>query len=349
MKLMIMEYEFLYLVLGLIAALFIAWNLGANDAANPTNTAVGAGALTLRKALILFSIFAAIGALAQGYMVMKTIGKGVVKDVDPLGALIASLAAGVWIMLSTWKGLPVSTTHSTVGSVLGVGFAYMVLKGTTQIDWNVVLSVILSWIASPLLAIILSINLYFMFSKLAKHLLSKGRNVDKVFKFLLIFNLAFSAYAFGVNDVGNATGVYIAVVSKIFGLPDMTTMFYLALLGSLGIAAGALTWGYRVVRTVGFKITRLDYISATSAVLSNALIVWCFSTIPKFVIGYGMPISTTHASVSSVIGVGIAKSRGVSGVDWKVVGYIVISWLLTVPVAACLSFILYYIASHLIA
>ena len=343
-----MSYEIVYMVLGIIAAMYIAWNLGANDAANPTDAAVGSGAIDLKKAVILFSIFAAIGALAQGFMVMKTIGKGVVKDIDPLGALVASVAAGIWITLCTWKGMPVSTTHSTVGSVLGIGLAYMLLGSEASIRWNIVFIVVLSWITSPLSAITLSIILYFLFKRLAIYLLSKGVDTDRIFKNLLVFNLAFSAYSFGVNDVGNATGVYIAVVGKILGTPDIQTMFLLALLGSIGIAAGALTWGYKVINTVGFRITRLDYVSATSAELSNALVVWCFSTIPKMLIGYGMPISTTHASVSSILGIGLAKAKSVKGINWRIVGYILTSWVLTVPVAAALSFTLYLLLSHLI-
>jgi len=337
------------IALGLCVAMYMAWNLGANDAANPTDTAVGAGAISIKKAVILFSLFAGIGAVAQGYMVMKTIGKGVVSDLDPLGALIASLTACLWVTLSTWKGMPVSTTHSTVGSVLGIGLAYFFLSRSAHIKWSVVVGVILSWITSPLIAITLSVLFYFALYRLASTLLSYGRNVDKFFKYFLLFNLAFSAYSFGVNDVGNATGVYVAVVSKTFGMPDMTTMLYLAILGSIGIALGALTWGYRVISTVGFKITRLDYISASAAELANALVVWCFSTIPKIVIGYGMPISTTHASVSSVIGVGIAKEKSLKGVNWRIVGYIILSWILTVPVTAGISFTLYIILSKIIA
>jgi len=334
--------------LGLCVAMYMAWNLGANDAANPTDTAVGAGAISIKKAVMLFSSFAGIGAVAQGYMVMKTIGKGVVSDLDPLGALIASLTACLWVTLSTWKGMPVSTTHSTVGSVLGIGLAYFFLSRSAHIKWSVVVGVILSWITSPLIAITLSVLFYFAMYRLASTLLSHGFNVDKFFRYFLLFNLAFSAYSFGVNDVGNATGVYVAVVSKTFGMPDMTTMLHLAVLGSIGIALGALTWGYRVISTVGFKITRLDYISASAAELANALVVWCFSTIPKIIIGYGMPISTTHASVSSVIGVGIAKEKSLKGVNWRIVGYIILSWILTVPITAGISFTLYIILSKII-
>ncbi len=339
-----MASETVYIALGLGAAFYIAWNLGANDAANPTESAVGCGAVKLRDAVLLFAVFAAIGALLQGYMVMKTIGKGVVTDIDPRGALVASIAAGMWITIATWKGMPVSTTHSTVGAVLGIGLAYSLLEEThSQINWNVVLMVVLSWITSPLSAIILSIALYSLFNKLKKTLDKKTKNTNKIFKYILLFNLAFSAYAFGVNDVANATGVYVSVVSKIYGVPDKTTMLYLAALGSIGIALGALTWGYRVIRTVGYGITRLDYVMAAAAELSNALVVWLFSTIPKILIGYGMPISTTHASVSSIIGVGIARSKSLRNLNLRTIALIVASWILTVPAAALLSIIIYYI------
>ncbi len=334
----------IFVVLGLIAAMYIAWNLGANDAANPTNFAVGSGAISLRNAIIMFSLFAAIGAILQGYMVMKTIGKGVVRDIEPIGALAASIAAGLWVTLATWKGLPVSTTHSTVGSVLGIGLAYILLESRpTPINWGIVATVVLSWVTSPLSTIALSVLLYSVFSRLEKILVSKIKEYYKIFKYMLLFNLAFSAYAFGANDVGNATGVYVSVISKLYGIPDRTTMLYLAALGSVGIALGAFTWGYRVIRTVGFNITRLDYVMATAAGLSNALVVWLFSTIPKIYLGYGMPISTTHASVSSVIGVGIARSRSLKSLNIRTVSLIIASWILTVPIAASLSFAIYYV------
>ncbi len=334
----------IYIVLGLLAALYIAWNLGANDAANPTNMAVGSGAISLRKAILLFALFAAVGAILQGYMVMKTIGKGVVPDIDAAGALSASVAAGLWVTLATWKGLPVSTTHSSVGAVLGIGLAYTVLRARpVSINWDVLEKVVLSWIISPLLAIILSMGFYMLFSKIALRLYNRGHNIDTIFRYLVLAGLVFSAYAYGTNDVGNATGVYVTVVSKIYGLPDTNTMFFLAILGSIGIALGAFTWGYRVIRTVGFEITRLDYITGAAAGLSNAIIVWVFSTVPKLLFGYGMPISTTHASVSSIIGVGLARERSLRAVNWKTIGIIIVSWILTVPIAASISFIIYFI------
>ena len=317
----------LLVALGLAAAFFMAWNLGANDAANPTDTAVGSGALGLKSAVLLFSVFAVIGALMEGYRVIKTIGKGVVKELDPAMALSASLAAGLWVTLATRKGLPVSTTHSTVGAVLGVGFARELLGDTARIDWGVVAKVVASWVTSPLGAVALSALLYYVFIALYGRATARP---DRVFRMILIGNLAFSAYAFGANDVGNATGVYVTSVSSVLGQPDDETMRILALLGGVGIMLGALTWGYRVIMTVGFKITRLDYPSAAAAELANALVVYSFTRM-------GMPVSTTHASVSSVIGVGIAKGRGFGGIDKWTVLVIIAGWLATVPVAAGLA------------
>ncbi len=333
---------FLVTALGLAVAFYIAWNLGANDAANPTDTAVGAGAVTLRQAVAIFALFAALGAVLEGYQVIKTIGKGVVENLDPVMALSAGLGAGIWITLATWRGLPVSTTHSAVGATLGVGLASSLFFGSgARINMDVVAKVVLSWITSPLAAIVLAIGLYIVFERLYSLLRRRGSSVDRVFRWLLVVNLAFSAYSFGVNDVANATGVYVTAVSSVTGLPDMETMRLLAGLGAIGIALGAFTWGYRVIRTVGFGITRLDYVSAAAAELSNALVVWAFSKIPYMLFGYGMPISTTHASVSSVIGVGIAKHRSLRGVNWKTIALIIAGWVLTLPIAAAIASAIY--------
>ncbi|MCD6502970.1 MAG: inorganic phosphate transporter [Euryarchaeota archaeon] len=329
--------DIIILILATIAMLYIAWNLGANDAANPTSTAVGSNAISLKYAVVLFAAFATLGALVQGYMVMRTIGKGVVNPIDPIGALVAAFSAGIVITLITWKGMPISTTHSIVGAVLGIGLGYMIFNGENRINTSVIYKVIASWIISPLIAMTLAIALYVLFSKLERVLIVKGYDVDKFFRCLLIANLAFSAYSYGTNDIANATGVFITTTSSILGTPDRTTMYILALIGSIGIALGAFTWGYRVIETIGYKITRLDYVTGAAAVLSSALTVWLFSTLPKIFYGYGMPISTTHASVSSVMGVGIAKSRGLKGLNLRIVGWILISWLLTVPAAALMS------------
>ncbi|MCC6013893.1 MAG: inorganic phosphate transporter [Candidatus Verstraetearchaeota archaeon] len=108
------------LFLGLLLSFIMAINIGGNDAANPTSTAIGSGALSLRRALMLFAIFVLLGALLQGYMVMKTIGKGIVPEVDILGAFIIVLSANIWIFFATMRGMAISTTHSIVAAVIRI-------------------------------------------------------------------------------------------------------------------------------------------------------------------------------------------------------------------------------------
>jgi len=331
--------ELTLMILGLGLAIYIAWCIGTNDAANPTQYAVGSGAIHLRRALILFTIFTALGALLQGWMVMKTFGRGVAEIRDIHDALAATIATGIWVTIASFYGIPISTTHSSVGSVLGVGLSYLLLEGSMSINLSVIYKIIISWIASPLGAMLLAIILYKLFAKLYVNLRRKGLDADKIFKYIVIGGLAYSAYSFGANDVGNATGVYIAVI-KVGGVEigevNLLTALLLAALGSLGIVIGGFTVGPRVIATVAFKITRLDLVSGAAVGLANASIVWLFTTIPHMLYGFGMPISTTHASVSAVIGIGLLRG-GLKGINISVVLKILTSWLITVPLAAALA------------
>ncbi len=346
-----MEYgSFILLLIGYIASFFMAWNIGSNDASNPTDTAVGSGALKINQALGLFAVFAGLGALLQGWMVMKTLGKGIVPEIDILGAIAAVLAAGIWVIIASYHGMPISTSQSISGAVLGVGLAYAYLGyiNTDDIRWGIVYNIVLSWITSPLISIFMAIILYFAFEKIILRLRVDNTRINNLLKALLISALMFSAYSFGANDVGNATGVYYTITSKYLGLPTIETKILLALIGTLGIALGGFTLGKRVVSTVAYKITKLDLISGIAAEYSNALTVWLFTTIPYQLLGYGMPISTTHASVSAIIGASIAKNRGLRGVNMRIVIFILLSWILTLPATISIAFIIRVVLQKLI-
>jgi len=269
-------------------------------------------------------------------MVIKTFGRGIADVRTIYDAITASAATAFWITLASYKGLPISTTQSSVGAVLGIGLIYTLLGYGGSINVAVLVKVFLSWLTSPLGAIVLAAIFYKLFTNIAGRLARSGKNVNKIFRIVLICALAYSAYSFGANDVGNATGVYVTVVS-VGGVSvptfDLRTAFMLAALGALGISLGGFTLGKRVIKTIAFGITRLDYITGSAAGLANALVVWLFTTIPSIVWGWGMPISTTHASVSAVLGVGLAK-YGVRGVNWRTFIKILISWFLTVPITA---------------
>jgi len=330
--------EILLLIIGYLASFFMAVCIGANDASNPTDTAVGAGVISLKKALILFSIFTGIGALLQGWMVMKTLGKGIIAEIDLIGALTAVLSAGIWVLTATYLGIPISTSQSITGAVIGVGLYYVYTGFIKEINLRVVYNIILSWVSSPITCIFTAYLVY----KITFHMVKNRVDYENIFKILLLFSLIFSAYSFGANDVGNATGVYLTVTEKVLGFPDVNTRLFLALIGSLGIAVGGFTLGWRVVETAAYKITKLELISSFSAELTNALIVWLYTTIPYMLFGWGLPISTTYASISSIIGVGLARG-GWRSVNWRVVAVILSSWVLTLPATMGLAFTLNYV------
>jgi PiT family inorganic phosphate transporter len=334
--------ETIILVTGLILSFFMAVSLGGNDAAEPTDAAVGAGVISIKKAVILFALFTAVGAMTQGFMVMKTIGKGIVPEISIAGAFASVTAAVLWVNLIASKlGIDVSVTHSITGAVFGYG---LVAYGFSLVNSNIIYLIILSWISSPFASLFLAYILYKMIVAIIRgfNINVFEERVEKILSYLLILGLIFSAFAFGTNDIANATGVYVTVAEKLGRMPDYNAMLMLAAFGSLGIAVGGYFIGPRVITTMAYKITRLDILTGLAAELSNALVVYLFTTIPYMLIGFGLPISTSLASAGSLIGVGLAAG-GRSNVDKKTVTTLATFWVLTVPVTMIISGSIYYL------
>jgi len=207
---------------------------------------------------------------------------------------------------------------------------------------DIVMRLTISWIVSPICAMFLSLSLYLLLRRVFRNHLNDERLL-KALSFLLIGALCFSAYSFGANDVGNAAGVYVTVAQKLGNMPSSTAMFLLAVFGSVGIALGGLTWGYRVIETIAYRIIRLDAFSGFAAELANALVVYLFVTLPYIYFGFGLPISTSIASVGAIIGVGLGKNP--RGIDKSIIARLALTWGLTVPSTAIISMLLYKIVS----
>ena len=300
--------------------------------ANSVAPLVGSGVLSYRRAIALFAVAVFAGAMFQGYMVMKTLGRGVIREMDACGALAASLAGFVWVMIATLRGIPISTTHSITGGVIGVGVAYM-LQGAGTLNLGVVTAIILSWIVSPVSAMALAIPLYFLNERLA-------RSSPKCAYMGAIAIAFLAAYSFGANDVANATAVYTTLVSRILGLPDSDAMRLLAAYAVIFVGLGGATLGKRVVNTMAFRITRLDP-STSIAANADGIAVWLWTTIPYILSGYGMPISTTYAAVGAIMGAGIARHRSLGALNLKLVLFMMFAWVLTIPVTASLAIAIY--------
>lgn len=313
----------------------MAWNIGANDAANSMATSYGSRALTMKQVIVVGVLLEFFGAFLFGQRVTHTIAKGIVPIdiIDPnlvvVGALSALISAGFWITVATYYHLPISTSHSIVAAMLGFGLAIASRGeiGLDQIGWNVMTKIVLSWILSPISGAILS----FLTFKIIRFMLFERFDVvsvEKVFRYLQVFTACYVAFAHGSNDVANATGPIAAAL----GYMGRETPIWVLFLGALGISIGFATWGHKVIVTVGERITELTFTRGFSAEFSTATTVLLASYL-------GMPISTTHTLVGSVIGVGLAG--GLSSVNLKIIWRIVVSWLLTVPVACALSIAIY--------
>ena len=411
----IAEHGQFLLILGCIFGFFMAWGIGANDVANAMGTSVGARALTVAQAIMVACIFEFAGAYLAGGEVTSTIRKGIIDasvisetpELLVFGMLASLLAAGIWLLIASYFGWPVSTTHSIVGAI--VGFAAVGI-GVDVVQWPKVASIVASWIVSPVMAGTIAFLLFtsvrklilqkedpFMsakryvpfymflagfvvamvtFLKGLKHvgldfttmesvawalvfaliialfgtlLLQRIDNtikekngamfdgVERVFAILMVFTACAMAFAHGSNDVANAIGPLAAIVSVVQSGGEIAAKSilppWILLIGASGIVIGLAMLGFRVMMTVGRAITELTPSRGFAAELAAAGTVVIAS-------GTGLPISTTHTLVGAVLGVGLA--RGIGAINLSVVGKIILSWIVTLPVGAGLSIIFFF-------
>ncbi len=397
--------ESMVLVLGYIVGFYMSWNIGANDVANSMASAVGAKAITIRQAIFIAGILNCVGATFIGAQVTNTIRKGIVSTEilsDPhlalIGAFSALLAAALWVSFATWKSLPVSTTHSIVGAMIGFG---IMAGGFAVINWGKLGAVIASWVISPIFSLIIAWSMFniivkfvlrrrdafrwalmlspvfigltvfvvvlsFLFKTPLGKTLSLGtpaailtgmiiallfglvgrllltrfvpndeNGTEEIFRKIQIGTSCYVALAQGANDVANAIGplavIYFLVKTGTVGV-QVPVPIYLLLFGGVGIACGIGMAGHRVMDTIGNKITTLtntrgfavDFAAATTVLIASKL---------------GLPVSTTHAAVGGVMGVGLA--RGIEAVNFRILYKIVLYWILTVPAAALTSMIVF--------
>ncbi|MDI3476149.1 MAG: inorganic phosphate transporter, PiT family [Thermococcaceae archaeon] len=312
------------LVIAAVAvAFYIAWNIGSNDSANAMGTAVGAGILSFRQATLTIAIFVVIGAYLKGYKVMKTVGKGIVPEgyLTLEMAVIALLAAGVWVTIATVKGLSVSTTQAIVGGVVGVGLAV-----GAPVNWQTFGKIAAAWVLSPIIAGIFAVVLYRFYSWVISSLRSLS-TIETLYKALAILGGSYMAFNFGTNEVANASG---PLVGAGFMEPKVAGIF-----GAIALSMGALTFSYAVMYTVGKKITVLGPVSAFAAQFGSAIAV----SIANF---FGLPVSSSQSIVGGVVGVGLAAGESV---EKSVIRDVVIGWVATPLTAIGIALVIFKLFS----
>ena len=314
---MVIGLPFIFLLVG--AGFYVGWNIGANDSANCMGTALGAGLISFKKAVILVSIFAFLGAVLQGHHVMETIGKGIVKeDIGFVAVLVALICSGFFVTLATFFRIPTSTSHAIVGGVVGVGLAV-----GAKVDFAKFITIAESWIICPILVLALAFVLSHLFGFFIRRIKTSHIVVQNVLGRLVILSACYVAYSMGANNAGNAVGPIANL-----GIIHPTILLCI---GGIAIGVGAATYGQKVADTVGKGITPLDVQGAFVAQISAALGMHLYSIL-------GIPVSTSSAIVGAVMGVGLVK--GAKAINKKTIVTILIGWVLTPSLAASASFLI---------
>ncbi len=307
---------------------------GFNDAANAIATVIGTRVLSSRNAILMAAVLNLAGA-ATGTAVAVTIGKGIlspelISEYGYIPLIAALVSVIIWATTATYYGLPVSVSHSFVAGLAAAGMA---LAGTEVIVWNVLERVGSSVIIAPILGFIggflLMIIIYWLFRMKAPD------KVRGIFSNLQILSAGFMAYSHGKNDGQMPIGVITMAVVIYTGRPELWeqlpygSLWWVVLIAAAAISTGTAVGGWRVIKTLGTRVTTLQPVHGFAAEASAAGVIELASYL-------GIPVSTTHCISASIMGVG--ATRRLSAVRWGVAGNIIAAWILTFPICGGLGY-----------
>lgn len=297
------------------ACLLIAFGIGSNDTSNALGVCIGAGIITLRRALFLFGCLVLAGILLSGQMVMKTVGKDLLKP--DLFILSTSLTlAAFLIIFSNWRRLPLSTHQVIIGSLVGAGIG-------SDVEVNVLslLKIIISWIISPVVAFFFAHTIYRIMEKTLSRL--PVLRIERILRILLLISGMMIAYNTGANELATILGpvIYSGVIGKTNA----------SLIGTFFLFLGAFILSHRVIETVGKGITTLDPYSGFAAQFGAGSCVLLFTFM-------GMPISTTYCIIGGISGVGMLK--GMETVKMSLIKKVVANLIFVPTLAFLISFII---------
>lgn len=325
-----MELALILLVVAVVLTLIFDYINGFHDAANAIATVVSTKALSPMTAVIYGATLNLVGAL-MGTEVAATIGKGlVVADTINIHTILCTVTAAiVWNLITWYKGLPTSSSHAIIGSLLGATF-FSSSTGWDSIAGTAVLQkVIYPMLGSPILGITVGFLLMWILTWMVYKLpLAK---TNKVFSKLQIFSAGFMALNHGHNDAQKSMGIIALAIVLTYPEQTFDVPLWVKLSCALAMCLGTMSGGWRIIRTLGSKMIKLQPIHGFAAETSAGLIISVASH-------FGIPVSTTHVITTSIMGVGASKR--LSAVKWGVVGNIVWAWVLTIPLTFLFSGVL---------
>jgi inorganic phosphate transporter, PiT family len=324
-------------------ALIFDYVNGFHDAANSIATVVTTRVLTPGQAVLWAAFFNFVAAFTFGTAVAKTIGSGLidVTKVDSIVIMAGLLGAILWDLYTWYIGLPTSSSHALIGGYAGAavvkaGFSVIIAKGWTKTLAFIVISPLIGMILGALFIVII----YWTFRK------KTLKETDQFFRRGQLFSAAAYSLGHGTNDAQKTMGIIAGVLfthpslRQLVMAPDGSLFipFWIVLMAHTAIGLGTLSGGWRIIHTMGSKITKLKPMGGFAAELAGAVALFTSAH-------FGIPVSTTHTITGAIVGVG--SMRRLSAVRWNVAGRIVWAWVLTIPASAIVAAVLYLLLSFI--
>jgi PiT family inorganic phosphate transporter len=326
---------FLYIIIALV--LVFDFINGFHDSANSIATVVSTKVLSPFSAVLLAAIFNFIAFMVFPLKVATTIGKGVINpDVINLTVIGAALVAAIaWNLVTWWLGLPSSSSHTLVGGLVGAAVAS---SGWGTVVMSGVIKIVIFIVVAPLLGMIISFIISTIVLWIARKHTPSG--VDKHFRRLQLLSAAAFSLGHGGNDAQKSMGIiWVALIAMGLATKDDKIALWIVLSCQTAMALGTLFGGWRIVKTMGQKITKLKPFEGFCAETAGALTLFGATH-------FGIPVSTTHTITGAIIGVGARK--GVSAVKWGVTTKIFWAWILTIPVSGIVGATMFLVLNHFI-
>ncbi len=304
-----------------------------NDAANAIATIVSTRVLRPQYAVVWAAFFNFIAFLFFGLHVAETVGRGIVEaDVVNSRVIFGALAGAiVWQVFTQRLGIPSSSSHALIGGLVGAGLAK---AGIHAVVWSGVGKTVAAIFLSPGLGLLLALVLMLMVSWIFVRLTPYG--VDNIFRRVQFVSASLYALGHGGNDAQKTMGIIAVLLYSQGSLGDKFYIpFWVVIACQIAMAAGTMAGGWRIVKTMGSKITRLTPMQGACAETAGSVMLFAATSL-------GIPVSTTHTITGSIIGVGAAKKM--SAVRWAVAKEIVTAWIITIPASSLLAALFYWLS-----
>jgi PiT family inorganic phosphate transporter len=323
------ETQTLLLVLTIAIALLFDFTNGFHDTANAVGTAIGTRALPPRFAVGLTAILNLVGAVVTTQFLHAEVANTVGKLVAPAGGvamsmLIAVLFGAITWNLFTWRaGLPSSSSHALIGALIGMGLA---VYGLDTVQWGEVYPVFIALVTSPVVGLLIAYVLTVVLLNLFRRV--RPSHANSVFRRLQLFSSGFVAFSHGANDAQKTMAIITLALFSSGRLPEFIVPTWVALAAAIAIGLGTWAGGWRIIRTMGTRIVRMEPVDGFAAQTAAAAVI-------QLATASGLPVSTTQVVSGAVMGAG--ATRRFSAVRWGVARRIVWAWIFTIPASAVLA------------